>query len=55
MLRIGEMNDQSIGVLYGELGKVFCPIVNQLFIENIDRRSHNDGSGELIPVFHNCH
>ncbi len=27
----------------------------RLFLEKIDRRSCNDGSRELIPVFHNPH
>ncbi len=33
-------------------GKDLCPNVRQPFRENIDRRSCNDGSRELIPVFH---
>ncbi len=45
---MGELSVQPIGVLYGEMGKCFCLKVIQPFIENID---HNDGSGELIPVF----
>ncbi len=28
---------------------------SNLLFENIDRRSCNDGSQELIPVFHNPH
>ncbi len=39
----------------GEMGKDFCPNVLQPFLENIDRRSCNDGSRELIPAFHNPH
>ncbi len=39
----------------GEMGKDFCPNVLQPFLENIDRRSCNDGSRKLIPVFHNPH
>ncbi len=39
----------------GEMGKDFCPKILQPFLENIDRRSCNDGSRELIPVFHNPH
>ncbi len=35
----------------GGMGKNFL----QTFLENIDRRSSNDGSRELIPVFHNPH
>ncbi len=38
-----------------EMGKDFCPNLLQPFLENIDRRSCNDGSRELIPVFHNPH
>ncbi len=37
------------------MGKDFCPNFLQPFLENIDRRSCNDGSLELIPVFHNPH
>ncbi len=37
----------------GEMGKDFCPNFLQPFLENIDRRSCNLGSRELIPVFHN--
>ncbi len=36
----------------GEMGKDFCPNFLQPFLENIDRRSCNNGSRELIPVFH---
>ncbi len=43
------MSVQSIG----EMGKNFTPIFFQPFLENIDRRSCNDGSRELIAVFHN--
>ncbi len=39
----------------GEVGKGFCPNFLQPFFENIDRRSCNDGSRELIPVFHDLH
>ncbi len=39
----------------GEMGKDFCPNFLQLFLENIDRRSFNDGGRELIPIFHNPH
>ncbi len=31
----------------GEMGKDFCPNFLQPFLENIDRRSCNDGSREL--------
>ncbi len=36
-----------------ELGKDFCPNSTQNALESIDRRRRNDGSWELIPVFHN--
>ncbi len=39
----------------GAMGKDICPNFLQPFLENIDRRSRNDGSRELIPVFHNPH
>ncbi len=39
----------------GEMGKDICPNFLQPFLENIDRRSCNDGSRELIPIFHNPH
>ncbi len=39
----------------GEMGKDFCPNFLQSFLEKNDRRSCNDGSRELIPVFHNPH
>ncbi len=45
----GEMSVQSMG----EMGEDFCPNFLQPFLENIDRRSCNDGSRELIPVFRN--
>ncbi len=47
----GEMRIQSMG----EMGKDFCPNFLQPFLENIDRRSCNDGSRKLIPIFHNPH
>ncbi len=39
----------------GEMGKDFCPNFLQPFLGNIDRKNCNDGSRELIPVFHNLH
>ncbi len=33
----------------GEMGKDFCPNVHQPSLENVDRRSCNDGSRELSP------
>ncbi len=47
----GDRNVQSMG----EMGKDFCPNFLQPFLENIDRKSCNDGSRELIPIFHNPH
>ncbi len=47
----GGMSVQSMG----EVGKDFCPNFIQSFLENIDRRSCNDGSWQLIPIFHNPH
>ncbi len=51
---VGEregVSDQSMG----EMGKDICPNFLQPFLENIDRRSCNDGSRELIAIFHNPH
>ncbi len=45
----GRVSAQSMG----EMGKDFCPNFLQPFLKNIDRRSCNDGSRKLIPVFHN--
>ncbi len=39
----------------GEMGKDFCPNFLQPFLENIDRRSCNDGSRQLIAIFRNPH
>ncbi len=47
----GAVSVQSMG----EMGKDFCPNFLQSFLDNIDRRSCNDGSQELIAVFHNPH
>ncbi len=41
--------------LMGEMGKDFCPNFLQPFLEDIDRKSCNDGSRELTPIFHNPH
>ncbi len=38
----GEMSVQSKGILYGEMGKDFCPNFIEHLLENIDRRSRND-------------
>ncbi len=43
----GWMGVQSMG----KMGKDVCPNVLQLFLENIDRRSCNDESRELIQHF----
>ncbi len=45
------MTFQSVG----EMGKDFCPNVLQPLLENFDIRSCNEGSRELIPIFHNPH
>ncbi len=47
----GEMSVK----LMGEVGKHFCPNFFQSFLETIDRRSCNNGSPELTPVFHIAH
>ncbi len=47
--KVGWLSVQSMG----EMGKDFCPNFLQPFLENVDRRSCNDRSRELIPVFHN--
>ncbi len=39
----------------GKIRKDFCPNSLQPFLENIDRRSCNDGSRELTPIFLNSH
>ncbi len=49
--RGGWVSVQSMG----EMRKDFCPNFLQPFLENIDRRNCNDGSRELIQVFHNPH
>ncbi len=38
-----------------KLGEDLCSNFHQPFLENIDRKSCNDGSREPIPVFHNPH
>ncbi len=48
---IGEMNVQ----LNREMGKDFCPNILQPSLGNVDIRSCNDGSRELIRVLHNPH
>ncbi len=55
---VGKCGGGGVGVSVqsmGEMGKDFCPNFLQPFLENIDGRSCNDGSRELIPVFHNPH
>ncbi len=39
--------------LVGEIGKYFYPNFLQPFLANIDRRTYDDRSRELIPVFQN--
>ncbi len=49
-----EKSEEGVSVQSMEgMGKDRCPNFFQPFLENIDRRSCNDGSRELIPVFHN--
>ncbi len=48
---IGEWRFQSMG----KMGKDVCPNFLQPLLENFDRRSCNDGSRELIPIFDNPH
>ncbi len=50
----GGGGDVSVLSMEG-MGKDRCPNFLQPFLENIDRRSCNDGSREIIPVFHNPH
>ncbi len=55
-VRRGGGRGKGVGVSVqpmGERGKYFCPNFLQPLLENIDRRSCNDGSRELMPVFHN--
>ncbi len=47
----GLGNVQSLG----EMGKDFCQNFLQPFLDNIDSSNCNDGSRELVPVFHNPH
>ncbi len=52
----GGVSERGVGVSVrsmGEMGKDLCPNFLQPFLENIDRRSCNDGNRELIPLFHN--
>ncbi len=51
VLVIGEMSVRSME----EMRKDFCPRLIQSFLENIDRKSSNDGNRELISVFHKPH
>ncbi len=46
---IGEWRFQPMG----KMGKDVCPNFLQPLLENFDRRSCNDGSRELIPIFNN--
>ncbi len=38
-----------------EDGENVCPKFLQTLLESFDRRSCNDGSWQLIPIFHNPH
>ncbi len=53
----GEVGERGGGVVsvqsMGEIGKDFCSNFLQPSLENIDRKSCNDGSRELMPIFHN--
>ncbi len=52
------IGERGVGVSVqsmGEMGKNFCPNFLQPFLGKNGRRSCNDGSRELIPVFHNPH
>ncbi len=54
----GGVEEKWVGVSVqsvGEMGKDLCPNFLQPLLKNIDRRSCNDGSRELIPVFHSPH
>ncbi len=50
-LEVGEMSVRSMR----EMWKQLCPNLKQPFLEYIYRRTRNDGSRDLIPVFHNPH
>ncbi len=52
-VQVGKGGVEVITQAMGEMGKAFCLNFIQPFLENIDRRSCNDGSRERIPVFHN--
>ncbi len=49
--RLGNLGDEISN--NGEDGKNLYPHFLQPLLENIDRRSCNDGNQELIPVFNN--
>ncbi len=49
---VGERGIRVSVQSMGEMGKDFCPNFLKALLENIDRRSCNDGSWELIPIFH---
>ncbi len=54
----GGVEEKWVGVSVqsvGEMGKDLCPNFLQPLLENIDRRSWNDGRRELIPVVNNPH
>ncbi len=52
----GGVGERGVSVQsIGEIRKGFCPNFLQPFLENIDRKSCNNGGRELIPVFYNSH
>ncbi len=51
----GKGNEEMYVQSMGKMGKDFSPKFLQLFLENFGRRSCNDGSRELIPIFYNPH
>ncbi len=56
--KVGWRGREKVGMSVqsmGEMGKDFCPNFLQPFLENIHRRSCNDGGREFIPIFHNPH
>ncbi len=49
--RIEVMRIQAMG----KMGKNYCPHFIQPLLENVHRRSCNNGNREPIPIFHNPH
>ncbi len=52
---IGEVSAQSTRVYTARWEKTSAKNFSNLVIKTVDRRGCNDGSRELIPVFHNPH